>query len=208
MNGAVLQIGGNVVSWGVAEAPLASETESGDRCIVEPAEDGVLIAAVDGTGHGPEAAHAARAVAHTIKAFALESPIGLVLRCHERLRLTRGVVMTLAWLQFPTHTLTWLGVGNVEAVLYHTGDEGVTTSERVLLRAGVIGYQLPALRADVLPLRPADTLIMATDGIDPVFAEHVPAGEPQDIAERILTRHRRITDDALVVVARYLGGTA
>jgi serine/threonine protein phosphatase PrpC len=79
-------------------------------------------------------------------------------------------------------------------------------ADRIILRGGVVGYQIPALRAEVLPLRMCDTLIMATDGIQEHFADHVPLiGEPQVIADRLLAQHRKETDDALVVVMRYLG---
>jgi len=193
------------MSWGVAEAPFPNERESGDQYVFQPSAGGILIAAIDGTGHGTEAAAAAKIAAHTLQAFAVESPIALVLRCHEQLRLTRGAIMTLAFAHLADHTLTWLAVGNVEAVLFHTGRVD-RTSERVLLRAGVVGYRLPALRTDVIPLETFDTLVMATDGINPDFADDLALeGSPQQIADSILAKHRRETDDALVVVAQYLG---
>jgi hypothetical protein len=198
---------GGVVTWGVAEAPFPNQRESGDRCVVQPSADGILIAAVDGTGHGTEAAAAAKIAAATLKAYARESPIALVLRCHEELKGTRGAVMTLAFVDLRDRTLTWLGVGNIEAVLVHRARQFNTTSDRALLRAGVIGYRLPALRAEVLPLKRLDTLIIATDGIKPDFDEGLTLSEdPQHIADGILARHCSGIDDALVVVARYLGG--
>lgn len=194
------------MSWAVAEAPFPNERESGDRYVVQPSADGVLFAAVDGTGHGTAAAAAARIAAATLEAFAGESPIALILRCHEELRGTRGAVMTLAFVHLRDRTLTWLGVGNVEAVLFHTDDEDSATAERTLVRAGVIGYRLPALRAEVIPLKPFDTLVMATDGITPDFADRLAVGgDPQRIADHILAKHWKGTDDALVLVARYLG---
>ena len=43
-----------------------------------------------------------------------------------------------------------------------------------MLRNGVIGYQLPALRAEVLPLQAAsDTVILVTDGIKPDFDDEL-----------------------------------
>ena len=48
-------------------------------------------------------------------------------------------------------------------------------------------------------------MILATDGIESGFAEAVTAGgAAQDIADRILARHAREADDALVVVVRYV----
>ena len=48
-------------------------------------------------------------------------------------------------------------------------------------------------------------MVLATDGIESGFAEAITAGgAAQEIADRILARHARAADDALVVVVRYL----
>ena len=53
---------------------------------------------------------------------------------------------------------------------------------------------------------PGDVLVLATDGIQAVFADSLDiSGSAQAITERILAAHRRPTDDALVVAVRYLG---
>ena len=196
-----------VIAWAVAEAPFPNESQSGDRHLVLPSADGVLIAAVDGAGHGPQAAAAAKVAVATLEAHAYESPIGLLGRCHDELKGSRGVVMTIAFIHWRDRTLTWAGVGNVEAVLFHGLGEYQTRPDRVLLRSGVIGYQLPPVRAEVLPLKPFDTLVIVTDGIKPNFADGLALSDDvQRIADGILARHRNGTDDALVLVARYLGG--
>ena len=61
-------------------------------------------------------------------------------------------------------------------------------------------------RVDVTP---GDVLIFTTDGIDSGFAEDL-AHRPrvQATADRILARYGKSTDDALVMVARYLGANA
>lgn len=196
-----------VIAWAVAEAPYANEPESGDRCVVVPTAEGVLIAAVDGAGHGADAAAAAKLAAETLQVHALESPIGLLLRCHEELKGSRGAVMTIAFIHLRDRTLTWVGVGNVEAVLFHGLGQYRTRPDRALLRNGVIGYRLPPVRAEVLQLKPFDTLIIVTDGIKPNFDDGLALGEDlQSIADGILARHHNPTDDALVVVVRYMGG--
>jgi negative regulator of sigma-B (phosphoserine phosphatase) len=201
-----LNVAGHVVQLGVAQAPFPHERESGDRYVVQPCGDGLLLAAVDGTGHGTEAAIAATIAAATLRSFAHESPIALVLRCHEELKGTRGAVMTVVLLHLSNRTLTWLGVGNVEAVVCHAIGGKV---DRALLRAGVIGYQLPVLRSEMLPLNLHDTVILATDGVKPGFEETLDlTGDPQSIADDILARYGGGVDDALVLVARYLGRDA
>lgn len=192
------------VACAAAGEAFPNESESGDRCVIQPFEDSILIAAIDGTGHGAEAAAAAKIAAATLEAYAGETPIALVLRCHEQLKGTRGAVMTIAFVHFSNRTLTWLAVGNVEGILFHSGSD--TAPDRALLRNGVIGYRLPPLQVDVVPLKPRDTLILATDGITPDFGEEISLiDDPQAIADGILANYHSVADDALVVVARYLG---
>jgi negative regulator of sigma-B (phosphoserine phosphatase) len=196
-----------VIAWAVAEAPFRNESRSGDRHVVLPSADGVLIAGIDGAGHGAEAAAAAMVAVATLEAHAFESPIGLLVRCHEELKGSRGVVMTIAFIHLRDRTLTWAGVGNVEAVLFHGIGKYAANPDRALLRSGVIGYRLPPVRAEVLPLKPFDTLVIVTDGIKPNFDEGLSlADDLQAIADGILARHHNPTDDALVLVVRYLGG--
>ena len=103
-------------------------------------------------------------------------------------------------------TLTWIGVGNVDAMLFHANGDGSQRRERAVLRGGVIGYQLPALKAEVLPLHRSDTVILTTDGVEPRYSDNlVLHGTPQAVADEIMAGHGRATDDALVLVARYQG---
>jgi negative regulator of sigma-B (phosphoserine phosphatase) len=195
-----------LIEWGVATLPLAGEAESGDLYVVKPFHHGVLVAVVDGLGHGPEAALAAKTAMATLEDCASEPVVALVQRCHEKLIRTRGVVMSLASLDTKGKTLTWLGVGNVEGVLLRAHVRTNPPRENVLLRSGVVGCQLPTLRASILPVRRGDVLILATDGVRSGFAEDVTLSRPpQQIAEQILARHATGMDDALVLVARYLG---
>src|SRR5207249_5653266 len=87
-----------LIDWGVATLALAGEAESGDLHLVKPVGRGVLVAAVDGLGHGAEAAAAARTAVTTLDRHADEFLIPVVRKCHEALIGTRGVVMSLAYL--------------------------------------------------------------------------------------------------------------
>jgi len=114
--------------------------------------------------------------------------------------------MSLASFNGRDNTMTWLGVGNVEAMLLRADAAASPRRENVLLRSGVVGCQLPALRAAIIPVMRGDVLVFATDGIGGHFAEEVILSDPpQRIAEHILARCAKGTDDALVLVARYLG---
>ncbi|PYO96595.1 MAG: stage II sporulation protein E (SpoIIE) [Gemmatimonadetes bacterium] len=198
------------IEWGVASLALPGEAQSGDLHLVKPIGGGVLVAVVDGLGHGAEAATAARNAVAALERHATESPAPLIERCHRALRGTRGVVMSVAVLARPERSLTWVGVGNVEGLLLY-GDGAARSGaprESLVTRGGIVGSELPRLHPVVLPIARGDTLIFATDGIREGFAEGLLLeATPQQLADQILTRHGKGTDDALVLVARYLGGT-
>src|SRR2546427_31410 len=80
----------SLLEWGVATLTLAGQLESGDLHLVREVGGGVLVAVVDGLGHGEEAAAAARLAVTTLDQFAPEPIASLVQRCHEALRGTRG----------------------------------------------------------------------------------------------------------------------
>jgi len=100
----------------------------------------------------------------------------------------------------------WLGVGNVGGVVLRRGHDGRARADALLVRSGVVGLRLPALRASSVTLSVGDTLVLATDGIREEFVSHLPDLKPPErIAERVLADYGRTDDDALVVVARYVG---
>jgi phosphoserine phosphatase RsbX len=84
------------IDWAVAARPLAGQSVSGDRHAVAPFPAGALVGVIDGLGHGEEAAVAAAIAVATLTAHAHEPVISLLKRCHEQLKGTRGVVMSVA----------------------------------------------------------------------------------------------------------------
>jgi len=194
------------IMWGVAEHAIPGETESGDQYLVESFEDGVMVSVVDGLGHGPQAFAVAKKTVEALQGHASEPVDTLIQRCHKALRRTRGVVMSLAAFNARKHVMTWVGIGNVRGVLLHTDPTKNPARESLLLRGGVVGYNLPTPRVVTLPVTQGDTLIFATDGIRSGFAtEVVLSDSPQNMADRILENYGRGTDDTLVLVVRYLG---
>lgn len=196
-----------VVQWAVQTATLPGQTECGDLHAVVAEEHRALVAVVDGVGHGPDAAAAAARAVDIIEEHGVAEPLtSLVKRCHARLSGGRGVVMSVGMFDAKARTLTWLGVGNVAGALRRKAGAFSRRHETLLLRSGVVGKQLPELRTATVPVARDDVLILATDGVRSDFADDVKLrGEPQQIADDLLARHRKRTDDALVLVARFLG---
>jgi serine/threonine protein phosphatase PrpC len=195
-----------MVEYGVAKYVLPGQGESGDHHLVCCNRNGILIAAIDGIGHGEEAACASKAAVALLRSSVDEPIISLVKLCHEKLRATRGIVLSLAFIDPEHGMMTWLGVGNVQGVLMRADAKKGNGQESLLLRAGVVGSQLPALQATVLPIVRGDTLFFATDGVRSDFSVTLSAREnPQRAADRILEQYRNGNDDALVLVARLAG---
>src|SRR5947208_6888546 len=139
-----------MIDWGVAAQTLAGETESGDLHLVKRVERGTLVAAVDGLGHGAEAAAAARTAVAALDRYAEESLPPLVRRCHEALAGSRGVVMSLAYLGGVQPSLSWLGGGNVEGEVLYAARPARSS---LVTRGGLVGgAALPALRTDGVPV--------------------------------------------------------
>ena len=102
------------------------------RVVVE-FPNGALVALIDGLGHGNEASAAAIAAERVLLSTPYEAVDELVRRCHEQLRRTRGAVLSLASFDTERGAMTWLGVGNVEALLVRAQSGA---SEAVSMRGG------------------------------------------------------------------------
>jgi phosphoserine phosphatase RsbX len=191
---------------GAASRTRPGEADAGDLAVVTRNARGTLVAAIDGAGHGMEAVKAARAGAAVVRAHAGDDLFALVVRCHEALRPTRGVAMSIAFFPDGVRAVTWLGIGNVEGVVVGGDGAGPRPKFALRLAGGVLGHELPTVTRETLELRRGDVVVFATDGIEPSFVDSLRlAGPPQEIADRIADAHWRPTDDGLVLVVRYLG---
>lgn len=194
---------GWALEW--ASAGRGLEEESGDLEVVITTDEGGLIALLDGLGHGPEAAFASQVIAEEMRRGVGTPLEHLVRSCHERARPTRGAVLTVANFISKNATLAWCAIGNVEAWLFRAHTERSPQRDSVTLRGGVVGYQIPSLRARTLFIDDGDLLVMATDGIKSGFeANIVRTDEPSAIVHAVMTEYERGTDDALVLAARFL----
>jgi len=197
-----------VIDCGLASRIMSGAQESGDLHVIHEFPGGLLIGALDGLGHGPEAAVASRLCASLLTEYAGEPLEEIIARCHVRLRGTRGTVLSLCTLNEKASTWSWMGVGNVSGVLQR--ERGVPRRERKCLiqTRGVVGGLMSKVNVSTIPLTPGDVMVLATDGVRADYSDELDlAGTPQQIAERILDRHATGTDDALALVARYGGGS-
>ena len=192
------------LEWAVLSGPRAGEEISGDLGLVRSVEGGLVLAAIDGLGHGAAARSAARQAAQVVTRAQDGDVMALMSACHDALAGTRGAAVSLAFLTLPARTMTWLALGDVEGRLLRGGRPG-PGDRSLLLPGGVAGHDLPTLVPETLGVAPGDVLVLATDGVDAGFADALElTGSADAIAERILRGHWDRSDDALVLVLRWL----
>ena len=193
------------LEWAVCATAYPGQLRSGDAFLVEATPAGVLVAVVDGLGHGEEAADVAERALLSLRKTAGQPLVGCITACDLELRGSRGVVMTLALVAPGGGSLAWVAVGNVDAAVMR----GAAHVCSVPLRGGVVGDRLPPLQVSAVTLEPRDVLLAATDGLSPAFFEKVdPTLGLPALAGDLHRRHARDDDDALVLVGTWVGRDA
>ena len=182
--------------------PLAGETESGDAWMVARQRQAIALMVVDGLGHGPEAAKAARAA---VDAAALQPglrPAEQIEVCHAALRPTRGAAQAVALMDLAARQLYFAGVGNIGACIID-GD----TRRQMMSHNGIVGHNMRKVQEFTLPCAPGALVIMASDGIgtqwDLAQYPGLAACDPVIVAAVLLRDFGRGRDDACVLVQRW-----
>jgi serine phosphatase RsbU (regulator of sigma subunit) len=198
------------IEWATAGRPLPGEHVSGDQQIaIGINDDAALFGVIDGLGHGPAAAIAALRAVDTLGGARGERLEVLIQLCHRVLEGTRGVAMTLARVDFRAGLVAWTGVGNVAANLVTKAATGIQIRSSARLMGGIVGYRMPEIRpAQVVSIRAGDLIVMASDGVGDDHLEHIDfAASAAIIAEDMLNKHAKETDDAIVLTARHRGAS-
>lgn len=189
------------LTWSAVSKTHPDETVCGDAFLVKETENGAFLCLIDGLGHGKEAFLAANRACSVITDFAGEDILSLFEECHQALKSTRGVVMSVAFVHNPSNTVEWTGIGNIEGLLLKG-----STRESLPLRGGIVGCRLPSLRSCKLPITSDDMIVMYTDGVShSSTAKLIEAQLCDELARFIISSQVKGTDDAAVLIARYKG---
>lgn len=194
----------SVLDYAIVTRPHYKHVENGDGGLVrwlDPTT--VLVAVVDGLGHGPLAAEVSEATVAYLESCSPTATLPDLLRaCHVRLQGTRGAALALARLDLAVGQLEYAGVGNIEARLLSA--EAV----RPISYNGIVGAILPRFQVFTYSFRPGALFLMHSDGVSARFTLDAAtlSGQPSDlIATSIMRDWSRPHDDATMVVVRHTG---
>jgi negative regulator of sigma-B (phosphoserine phosphatase) len=163
-----------------------------------------VLAVSDGLGHGPPAREASYVAMSAVYAHANESPDGVLRACERALGGTRGVVMAVSRIDEGSGSMQAASIGNVELQVCRPRDARRFGGSSAIV--GGKGNRPVKPRTETVTLAPDDLVILSTDGISSklsieqdlaLLREH-----PIVVAQRIMERFGKTTDDALVLVAR------
>ncbi|MCB9684971.1 MAG: SpoIIE family protein phosphatase [Alphaproteobacteria bacterium] len=176
----------------------------GDRSWVRRSDGALLLAVLDGVGHGAPAREAADRGVAALEASSSTDPVALLHAIDDACGGTRGVAASIARWNVQARTVEVAGVGNVAAHLYAPGQ-----APRALLPTpGVLGVRSPrrVTAARTFPLADRSVLIVHTDGLSSRTVMD-PAGEglfrsPVRVADLLMSRGAKAHDDVLVLVVR------
>jgi anti-sigma regulatory factor (Ser/Thr protein kinase) len=186
---------------GAQLAPYPGEQVCGDNWSFIQSKAGPTIMLVDGSGHGVEAARAAK-IAIEIFASNAEAPCEtIVATMHGALAPTRGAVAAVARIDTAARTVRFVGIGNVAGLLVHAGE-----SRHMVSHNGTLGHVAPRIREFTYEFTSDPLVILHSDGLTTRWNHAAYPGlagqHPSLIAGVLLRDHRRGRDDASVVVMR------
>ena len=188
------QIGGIAV-------PAPGETECGDAWSEEQRPGNATVLVVDGLGHGPDAAVAAREAVRIFGESPGALPVPRVEALNAALRATRGAAIAVAHIDAARKLVRFSGLGNISGSLYDHDSVRHLVSQH-----GTAGQNTRRIEEYSYPWTEQTVLVMHSDGIttrldlaaNPGLLERHP-GLVAGVLYRDFARGR---DDATVVVAR------
>lgn len=192
---------GLAVRHGVITLPFPGENEIGDGWSVRKFGNCVVLMVVDGLGHGPNAAEAAREAERVVSAIKDCTPTAILQDCHDALKKTRGAAMSVAVLDAEKQLLHYAGIGNVAAAIVSSG-----VSRSLTPHNGTLGHQMHRIQQFSYPWNPDSILVMHSDGLNTRWNlgdyPGIWSKQPALIAGLLYRDFVRGRDDVTVLVAK------
>jgi serine/threonine protein phosphatase PrpC len=186
-----------------ARTPHPKETVCGDDGAAWDDRQYTWLVVSDGLGHGPGAAEASQAALEWIINNHTEDIDATLRGCDRAIRHTRGISLNLVKIDRDNHTAKYVSIGaNLGWKVQRSG------TRRLAGGPGVVGSGISKFYTLDIPLEGSGFLILASDGInkssDVSQLYTAPSSGDRSIAESIIDEWNTGTDDASVMVYRFL----
>jgi len=192
---------GELLGVGAISVPLRGEPVCGDGWAIRRNGSGAWFMVVDGLGHGPSAADAAREAERVFSKSGSESPASILNDVHDALKKTRGAAAAIAYVNPEKRTLCFAGLGNVSATLATS-----QSSRGIASHNGTLGHQMHRMQEFSLPWDQDSVLVMHSDGLssrwDLSESRGIWSRHPSLIASVLYRDFAKERDDVTVLVAR------
>ena len=186
---------------GAVSLPYPGEQESGDGWAVWSRPDRVTAMVVDGLGHGPAAALAAREALRVFDDVAGRSPREALEAVHGALRATRGAAVAIAAIDTGRRSVTFAGVGNIAGAILANG-----STRSAVSTGGIVGHEFRRPHEFEYPWPEGAALVMHSDGLQSQWKLDPYPGlaqaHPALIAGVLIRDYSRPRDDVTVLVLR------
>lgn len=168
--------------------------------MIEATPIGLLLALIDGLGHGSQAAAAASIAVRTIRSEAQRNPAAILEVCHRTLHGGRGAAISIIAIDHLGNG-SFAGVGNVRARIHPES----RSTPVLLAAAGVVGHRMRPVKETSFRL-PLDAVgILFSDGVTSRVGPigHESKTQPEAAAALLSSCAHRTDDASLLLFNRH-----
>ena len=194
------------VKSGLNHATIAvnypGEKLCGDGYYIKQTSKGFQIFVGDGLGHGESANEAVEAAIKAFRQTIETEPAAILTDIHIKVKKTRGLVATIASVDYKSEVWNICGIGNINTRIYNGLDNKTYTPYN-----GIIGHNVPrTLNNTIVPYRRHQIIIMHSDGLRTRWSLNdltsIFKQSPNIIASALYKENIRGNDDATILVGK------
>lgn len=176
----------------------------GDGFHVKQSKRGFQIFMGDGLGHGENANEAVQLAIKAFKQSIEWEPTEILRDIHAKVKKSRGLVATIASVDYKSAVWSVCGIGNISTRIYEGLENKTYTPYN-----GIIGHNIPrTLNSTIVPYKKHQIIVMHSDGLrtrwnlndmSSIMKQHSGV-----IASAIYKENIRGTDDASILVGKIM----
>ncbi|MBZ4037601.1 SpoIIE family protein phosphatase [Flavobacterium sp. 17A] len=174
----------------------------GDGYYIKQNSKGFQIFVGDGLGHGESANEAVEAAIKAFRQSVETDPTAVLRDIHLKVKKTRGLVATIASVDYKSEVWNICGIGNINTRIYNGLENKTYTPYN-----GIIGHNIPrTLNNTIVPYKKHQIIIMHSDGLRTRWnlndLSSIFKHSPGIIAAALYKENIRGTDDATILAGK------